>query len=107
MAVTTVRAATDTAFQNCDCLNSITVLHTCSRKSSITPAPPKKALRQGNSMKGDFIETMQFSFTPAKLMREQVSCPSYRKTLERSGQCSGVEGSERRRQCCPVRFFAH
>ena len=79
MAVTTVRAATDTAFQNCDCLDSITVLHTCSRKSAITPAPPKKALRQGNSMKGDFIETMQFSFTPAKLMREQVSCPSYRK----------------------------
>ena len=55
-------------------------------------------------MKGDFIETMQFSFTPAKLMREQVSCPW---TLERSRQCSGVEGSERGRQLCPVRFFAH
>ena len=34
-------------------------------------------------MKGDFIETMQFSFTPAKLMREQVSCPYLSKGLWR------------------------
>jgi hypothetical protein len=58
-------------------------------------------------MKGDFIETMQFSFTPAKLMREQVSCPSYRKDFGEIWSMLGVEGSERGRQLCPVRFFAH
>jgi hypothetical protein len=32
------------------------------------PHTVKKALRQGNSMKGDFIETPYVSFTPAKYM---------------------------------------
>ena len=42
MPARTVKKATDTAFQNCDCLDSITVLPTCSRKSSITPAHLEK-----------------------------------------------------------------
>ena len=71
------KAAAEAAFHNCDCLDSITgSIHAHAKAPS--PHTAKKALRQGNSMKEDFIERPYFSFTPAKGIREQVSCPSYR-----------------------------
>lgn len=90
-----VKAATDTAFQNCDCLDSITgpPLAYMPTQSAIAPHTAKKALRQGNSMKGDFIEDDAVSFTPAKYDVSRYYALFLDRILERSGQCAGVEGS--------------
>ena len=57
-------------------------------------------------MKGDFLSKRRtFPLPQLKFICEQVPCPSYLdRTLERSGQCAGVEGSEDGRQVCLLGF---
>jgi hypothetical protein len=66
--------------------------------------PSKKALRQRNSMKGISLKRPKFPLPQRKVLREQVSCPKLDRTLERFGQCGGVEGWEYGRQVCLLGF---
>src|SRR4030095_14954199 len=73
MPARTVKPATDTAFQNCNCLDSITVLHKYSHKSSITPAHLEKGAR------GKEIQKMSYRscdfLTQSERTVEHESCP--------------------------------
>ena len=73
MPARTVKPATDTAFQNCNCLDSITVLHKYSRKSSITPAHLEKGAR-GKEVQKMSYRSCDF-LTPAERTVEHESCP--------------------------------
>ena len=50
------------------------------------------------------MKRRKVSFTSAKVLREQVPCLLIDRTLERSGQCAGVEGWEYGRQLCLLGF---
>ena len=104
MPARTVKPATDTAFQNCDCLDSITVLHKYSRKSSITPAHLEKGARGKEIQKGMSYRSCEFSLPQLKGTVEHESCPKLDGTLEISGQCAGVEGWSDGRQVCLLGF---
>ena len=58
-------------------------------------------------MKEDFIERPYFSFTPAKGIREQVSCPSCRQSFGEIWSMRGSQRLVRRTATLPFRFFAH
>jgi len=73
MPARTVKPATDTAFQSCNCLDSITVLHKYSRKSSITPAHLEKGAR-GKEVQKMSYRSCDF-LTRAERNVEHESCP--------------------------------
>ena len=100
MPARTVKPATDTAFQSCNCLDSITVLHKYSHKSSITPAHLEKGARGKEVQKMSY---RSFDFlTPAERTVEHESCPKLDGAFGDNWSMRGSRRLVRRTATCQI-----
>ena len=97
------KAATDTAFQNCDCLDSITALP-CIHAKAPSPAHREKGAEARKFNERGFHRNAVRFLYPSEIYVSRYRALLIDRTLERSGQCAGVEGSEDGRQVCLLGF---